>query len=106
MYRGEIREFDTDTGSSELDDFVIHRRSRLRAAIPFQFKVAILEVLDFPEPDIKPFPVPFIKRAVFLNIANVHTIGVDFLHILETMGVEARIYQHNRSSHFFIYAIK
>ena len=26
----------------------------------------------------------------FRNIANVHTVSVDFLHILESMGVEAR----------------
>ena len=39
----------------------------------------------------------------FPNMANVHTVSVDFLHILETMGVEARIYQYNQSesSHFF-----
>lgn len=30
----------------------------------------------------------------FLNIANVHTVSVDFLRILEYMGVEARIGQY------------
>ena len=41
----------------------------------------------------------------FRNIANVHTVSVDFLHILEYMGVEARIYQYDKSesSHFFYF---
>lgn len=33
-------------------------------------------------------------------MANIHTVSVDFLHILETMGVEARIYQLTDCSHF------
>jgi hypothetical protein len=37
----------------------------------------------------------------FLNIANVHTIGVGILHILEVMGVEARIYRYIQFVHTF-----
>ena len=35
-------------------------------------------------------------------MANVHTVSVDFLHILEPMGVEARIIQYKRKFALFI----
>ena len=41
----------------------------------------------------------------FRNNANVHAVSVNFLHILEVMGVQARIYQYNKreSSHFYFF---
>ena len=39
----------------------------------------------------------------FQNIANVHTMSVDFLSILEYMGVDARITQYKRKFALFVY---
>ena len=39
-------------------------------------------------------------------MANVHTMSVDFLHVLEVMGVEARIAQYDKSeSSHFLYTL-
>lgn len=55
----------------------------------------------------EPFNLPQIQIA-FLNIVNVHTVSVDFLRILDAMGVEARTTQYDKSesSHFLFNIIK
>lgn len=68
--RGKVWQLDADAGSSELDNFVIQCCSSTWTAVPFKFQMAVLEVLNLLEPDVKPFSITLIKCSILLDITN------------------------------------